>query len=108
MTAVITVNENEYGVACVFSTAYDMSTFTTLQIQFTKPDGTILLATATCPNTNVVTALGTFLANQYAQYFFVAGDLNVLGVWSARVIYTKTGSPNLKLISNISTFTVTA
>ncbi len=109
MTAVITVNKDEYGVACVFNTAYDMSTFTTLQIQFTKPvSGDILLATATCPAVNAVTALGTFLANQYAQYFFVDGDLNELGVWYARVIYTKTGSPNVQLISNISSFEVTA
>lgn len=108
MTAVITVNEGEYGIACVFYTAYNMSAFTTLQIQFTKPDLTVLLATATCPNVAVVTALGTFPANQYAQYFFVTGDLSQLGVWSARVIYTKTGSPNVKLISNSSTFTVTA
>ncbi len=107
MTAVITVNTGEYGVACVFSTAYDMSTNTALQIQFTKPDGTILLATATCPNVDVVTALGTFLANMYAQYYFVSGDLDQTGVWYARVIYTKTGSPNVKLISNISSFEVT-
>ncbi len=108
MTAVITVNEGEYGVACVFYTAYDMSTFTTLQIQFTLPDATLLTVAATCPNVQVVTALGTFPANQYAQYFFVSGDLSQLGVWYARVIYTKTGSPNLKLISNSSSFTVTA
>lgn len=108
MTAVITINENEYGVACVFNTSYDMSTFTTLQIQFTKPDGTLLTATATCPNVNVSTSLGTFLANQYAQYFFQAGDLDQTGTWSARVLYTKsTASPALHLISNISTFTVT-
>lgn len=108
MTAVITVNTGEFGVACVFNTAYDMSTNTTLQIKFTKPDGTILLATATCPAVNVVTALGTFLANMYAQYYFVSGDLDQTGVWFARVIYTKTGSPNVKLISNISSFEVTA
>ncbi len=108
MTAVITVNEGEYGVACVFYTAYDMSTFTTLQIQFTLPDATLLTVAATCPNVQVVTALGTFPANEYAQYFFVAGDLSQLGVWYARVIYTKTGSPDIKLISNSSSFTVTA
>ncbi len=109
MTAVITVNEGEYGVASVFYTAYDMSAFTTLQIQYTKPvSGDILLVSATCPNVDVVTALGTFLANEYAQYFFVDGDLDEVGVWYARVIYTKTGSPNVKLISNSSSFEVTA
>ncbi len=109
MTAVITVNEGEYGVACVFNTAYDMSAFTTLKIQFTKPDGTILLATATCPAVNVNTALGTFLANQYAQYYFVDGDLDQTGVWFARVIFTNTNAtPDLHLISNSSSFEVTA
>lgn len=109
MTAVITINTGEYGVACVFSTAYDMSAFTTLEIQFTKPNGTILTATATCPNVDVVTALGTFLANEYAQYFFVAGDLDQIGTWYARVLYTKSNaSPPLYLISNISSFAVTA
>lgn len=108
MTSVVTINENEYGVACVFNTSFNMSSFTTLQIQFTKPDGiTVLTATATCPNTNITTSLGTFLANQYAQYYFQAGDLNQTGVWSARVLYTNTGaSPAQHLISNISTFTV--
>ncbi len=110
MTAVITVNEGEYGIACVFYTAYDMSAFTTLQIQFTKPvTSTVLTVAATCPNVQVVTALGTFPANQYAQYFFVNGDLDELGVWSARVIYDEaTATPPLHLISNSSTFTVTA
>ncbi len=109
MTAVITVNEGEYGVACVFYTAYDMSAFTSLQIKFTKPDGEILLATATCPAVLIVTALGTFPANQYAQYYFVDGDLDQLGTWFARVIYTNTNaSPDLHLISNSSSFKVTA
>ncbi len=109
MTAVITVNEGEFGVACVFYTAYDMSTFTTLQIKFTKPDGEELLATATCPAVQVVTALGTFPANEYAQYYFVDGDLDQLGVWYARVIYQKSNaSPPLQLISNSSSFEVTA
>ncbi len=113
MTAVITINENEYGVACVFNTAYDMSSFTTLSFLFTKPDGTTLLKTSvangvTCPNVNVVTALGTFLANQYAQYFFINGDLDILGIWQARIIYDNNlATPPLHLISNQSSFTVT-
>ncbi len=110
MTAVITVNEGEFGVACVFYTAYDMSGYTDLQIQFTKPvSGDLLTVDATCPNVDVVTALGTFLANEYAQYFFVDGDLDEVGVWYARVIYDKEdASPALRLISNSSSFEVTA
>lgn len=111
MTVVITVNEGEFGVACVFSTSYDMSAFTTISMKFTKPDGTTLLVTnpsVTVPNTNLVTALGTFTANQYAQYYFQTNDLNQLGVWYCRVIYDKsTASPPLHLISNQSSFTVT-
>lgn len=100
----ITVNEGTYGVACVFNTAFNLSSFTVLQIEFIKPDGTIVTKTATAPNTNLVTALGTFLANQYAQYVFLNGDLNQTGVWQARVLYTDATPQHL--ISNLSTFTV--
>ena len=103
---VITVNEGEYGIACVFNVAFDLSAFTTLQIQFTKPDLTVQTVAATAPNSNVTTALGTFLANQYAQYIFQNGDLNQTGVWSARVLYTD--ATPMHLISNVSTFTVTS
>ncbi len=112
MTAVITVNEGEFGVACVFYTAYDMSGFTGISIKFTKPDGTILAPTdpdVTVPNVQVITALGTFPANQYASYYFQNGDLDQLGTWYARVIYDDTNaSPVLRLISNSSSFEVTA
>jgi len=113
MTAVITVNENTYGVPAVFNTSFDLSAFTTLSIVFTRPDGTILTKTSaagvTAPNVNVATALGTFLANQYAQYYFVAGDLNQLGTWYAYVIYDNSGaSPSQHILSNQSSFTVTA
>jgi len=112
MTAVITVNEGEFGIACVFYTAYDMSGYTTISIQFTKPDGTILAPTnpdVTVPAVPLVTALGTFPANEYAQYYFVDGDLDQLGTWYARVIYDKANAlPPQRLISNSSTFTVTA
>ncbi len=108
MTTLITVNENEYGIACVFSTAYDMSGFSSVSMQFIKPDGTILLVSSpdvTVPVVDLVTVLGTFLANTYTQYIFQDGDLDQTGVWSCRVIYDET-TP-LHLISNSSTFTVT-
>ncbi len=112
MTAVITINEGEFGVACVFYTAYDMSAFTGISIKFTKPDGTILAPTdpdVTVPASPIVTALGTFPANQYANYFFQSGDLDQTGTWYARVIYDDSGaSPPLRLISNSSSFEVTA
>ncbi len=108
MTAVITVNEGDYGIACVFNTAYDLSAFTDLTIEFIKPDLTVLNGTATAPNVDLVTVLGTFPANMYAQYYFQAGDLDQTGIWSARVLYTEsTASPSLYLVSNSSTFMVT-
>ena len=101
---VIAVNKGEYGIACVFNTSFNLSAFTVLQIQFTKPDASLLTVSATAPNVNITTALGTFLANQYAQYTFQNGDLNETGVWQARVLYTD--ATPMHLISNISTFTV--
>ncbi len=109
MTAVITVNEGEYGLACVFSTAYDMSGFTAISLKFTKPDGTILLVSntdgVTVPASPITTVLGVFAANTYARYAFVDGDLDQTGVWYCRVIYTD--ATPLHLISNQSSFTVT-
>ncbi len=113
MTAVITVNEGEFGVACVFSTAFNMSTFTEISMKFTKPDGTILLVDSsdgvTVPGSPIVTVLGTFAANEYSQYYFQSGDLDQLGVWYCRVIFDDSGaSPPQRLISNSSSFEVTA
>lgn len=109
MTVVVTVNEGEYGIACVFSTAYDMSAFTTISLKFTKPDGTVLMVTdangVTVPNTPITTVLGTFAANKYARYAFQNGDLDQTGVWKCRVLYTDATPQHL--ISNESTFTVT-
>src|SRR6516225_1995304 len=95
---VITVNENEYGIPCVFNVSFNLSAFTVLQIQFTKPDKSVMTVSATAPNVNLTTALGTFLAQQYAQYTFQNGDLNQTGTWSARVIYTD--ATPMHLISN--------
>jgi hypothetical protein len=111
MTAVITINKGEYGVACVFNTAYDMSSFTTVAMKFTKPDGTILLVDSasngvTVPNTPIVTVLGTFAANEYARYVFQNGDLDQVGTWYCRVIYDDATPQHL--ISNQSSFAVTA
>ncbi len=113
MTAVITVNEGEYGVACVFSTAYDMSGFSEIAMKFTKPDGTILLVDSsdgvTVPVVPVTTALGVFSANTYSQYYFQSGDLDQTGLWYCRVIFDNSGaSPPIHLISNSSSFKVTA
>jgi hypothetical protein len=85
-----------------------MSAYTTVQIQFDKPDGITTLTVAnpnvTVPNTNLSTTLGLFLANQYAYYVFQPGDVDQSGLWTARVIY-QDGTPQ-HLISDVGTFTV--
>ena len=104
------MNLNEYGVAFVFSTGFNMSAFTSISITFTKPDLTTLTVSSpsvTVPNTPLTTTDGIFAANEYAQYYFVTGDVNQVGEWSARVIYNNTGaSPSQHLISDIGTFTI--
>lgn len=101
------MNVNEYGVVFAFSTSFDMSSFTSISVDFTKPDGTTLTVTnpsVTVPNTDLVTTLGTFLANKYAKYVFQNGDVNQSGLWSARVVYTDATPQHL--ISDVGTFTV--
>lgn len=85
-----------------------MSGFTSIAIDFVKPDGTTLTVTnttgVTVPNTDLVTTLGTFLANKYAKYVFQNGDVDQAGQWAARVVYTDATPQHL--ISDVGTFTV--
>lgn len=101
------LNVGEYGVELLFSTGFDMSDFTGLSIVFTKPSGTILIVTnpaVTVPAADVETTDGLFLANQYVAYTFVSGDIDQVGVWSARVTYDDAAPRHL--ISDASQFTV--
>jgi hypothetical protein len=101
------MNVNEWGVAFVFSTGFDMSSFTSISITFTKPDATTLVVTnpaVTVPNFDLVTTEGTFLANKYAKYIFVSGDVNQAGDWSAIVTYDDATPQHL--ISDRGTFTI--
>lgn len=96
------MNVGEYGIALQFGTGFDMSSQTSLHIQFTKPNGTVL---------TVVGTLGTILsapfsANQYVKYTFVNGDIDQAGSYQVRAIYDD-GLPS-HLISDIGTFVVGA
>ncbi len=107
VTTLISVNETEFGIPYVFSIGRNMQNFTEISIEFTKPDGTILLVSdpdVTVPAVSIFTVLGLFAANTYAQYAFQEGDLDQYGTWTARLIYTD-ASP-LHLTSNRSNFTV--
>ncbi len=101
------MNKNEYGVGFAFSTAFNMSSFTTIEIQFDKPDGTqlsVFSPSVTVPNTDLPTTLGTFLANKYAFYVFQNGDVDQAGLWTARVVYTD-ATPS-HLISDVASFSI--
>lgn len=100
------MNVNEYGVDFLMSTSYDMSGFTSLSLEFTKPDDTTLVVTdpaVSVPASPVATTAGTFAANQYISYTFQIGDVDQTGEWSARLTYVD-GSK--RLISEIALFTV--
>lgn len=101
------MNVNEYGVAFVFSTGFNMSAFTSISITFTKPDDTTLTVTdpdVTVPASPLTTTDGIFAANEYAQYYFQSGDVDQVGQWSARVTYND--ATPLHLISDIGVFTI--
>lgn len=99
---------NEWGVQFAFSTAFNMSGFTTILLEFVKPSGDTLTVSdpdVTVPNTPLSTTFGVFQANQYASYRFQAGDVNEEGIWTCRVVYTD-ASPQ-HLISDVASFIVT-
>ncbi len=102
------MNVNEYGIVFAFSTAFNMSTYTSISIEFDKPSGATLTVTdadgVTVPAVDVTTTLGVFLANKYVAYTFQDGDVDEIGVWAARVVYDD-ASPQ-HLISDVGTFTV--
>lgn len=101
------MNVNEWGVAFLFSTGFDMSSFTSISITFTKPDATTLVVTnpdVTVPNFDIVTTDGTFLANKYCKYIFQNGDVNLAGAWSAIVTYNDATPQHL--ISDRGLFTI--
>jgi hypothetical protein len=101
------LNVNEWGVAFVFSTGFNMASFTSISITFTKPDQSTLTVAnpdVTVPNFDLMTTDGTFLANEYAKYVFQNGDVNLAGNWSARVTYDDATPQHL--ISDVGTFTI--
>lgn len=100
------MNVNDYGVLFVFGVGENLSAFSGLTLEFTRPDGSVLnvvspaVSTAATP---ITTPAGVFLAEEYAQYTFIPGDVSVAGVWSVRLVYD---APGVHLTSNATTFTV--
>lgn len=101
------MNINEWGIQFAFSTAFNMSGFSSIAIEFLKPSGATLTVTnpnVTVPSSPLPTTLGTFQANQYASYYFQPGDVDEEGTWTCRVVYTD-ASPQ-HLISDVASFIV--
>lgn len=100
------MNRLEYGVWFWMSVGFDISGFTALTIEFTKPDGTALVVTnpdVEVGAMDVNTVWGLFPANKYFAYRFQNGDVDQAGVWSVRSTYLD-GSQYL--ISDVATFTI--
>lgn len=101
------MNAGEYGIVHNHNLNFNVSGFTTLSITYTRPDGTTFTVTnpdVTAPAVPLVTDdAGTFAANQYTAYTFVAGNITVEGVYTFRVTYTD-GSKLLK--DDTASFTV--
>lgn len=102
------MNVNEYGVVFCFLASFDMASYTGLTLTFTKPSGSVLVATepdVSIVNASRATPLGTAAANTYALYTFQAGDVDEVGVWSARLTFDNAVPQHL--ISNLGAeFTV--
>lgn len=86
------MNVGEQGIAYNLNVNYNLSGATSLSMTITRPDGTTITRTGadvTAPAVALVTgtSFGTFAASQYAKYTIQAGDLNQVGVYTARLTY---------------------
>ena len=100
------MNVGEYGLTHNINVNYDISGFSNLLLVYDLPNGTNFVAQSpdvTVGTSPLVTADGTFPANQYCRYIFRSGDLSVSGVYSVRLYYTDASK---RLVSDAVTFTV--
>lgn len=101
------MNVGEYGISFNLNVNYNIASFTSLSITFTRPDGTTFTAingpvtVGAAPL--VTTDQGTFAANQYCIYLFTVTDLTKAGTYTARLTYTDAAK---RLISDIASFVV--
>lgn len=100
----MTMNVGEYGLALNLNVNYTLTGYTSLTMNFMRPDGTTFTSTGvTVPNTPFVAADGTYAASQYARYVFTAGDLNQAGDYKVRLTYQ---DATKRLVSDVAGFTV--
>lgn len=86
--------ENEFGKILIIPVVVDISANTGLALTITRPDGTIanISAGLTAPNIDVVVKEDgedvTYLANRYASYLTVQGDITSQGEYKAKLVAT--------------------
>lgn len=100
------MNVGEYGLTFNMNVNYDISSNTTLNLVFTRPDATTFTATnpaVSVGSISLVTPIGTFAANQYSIYIIALGNLTVAGTYTVRLTYIDSTK---RLISDISSFIV--
>jgi len=101
------MNANDYGIVFVFWTGgFNLSAFTSLELTFTKPNGTVLTVmnpAVSISGSPLTTPLGVLDPDTYALYTFAAGDINLPGQYGVRLTYQSTG---VQLISDPTVFTV--
>jgi len=84
-----TPNVGEYGIAYDVNVNYDLSAAAKVRMDIKRPDGTVIGGDAVVGLVDLVTeSMGTFQAKKYCTYTFKDGDLNQVGDYIARVIYT--------------------
>lgn len=102
------MNVSEFGLVLNVMVSYDISGFTNLGMDFTRPDGSTFSVVKPAVSVGTValpTTTGSFAANQYATYTFADGNLNQAGVYTVRVNCSNAAQ---RLVSDPVTFTVNA
>ena len=89
----------EYGIVFRLETSFNIASFSSLSLKFTKPDGTILTVT------NPAVSVGGSSSTQ-ALYTFQNGDVTLPGNWQAQLTY-QDATPR-QLISQRANFTIQA
>lgn len=100
------MNAGDFGVQFLFGVSFNLSSYMSLTLNFTRPDGTTFSATGglvTISSSPVTTPVGTFSGNQYSIYTFQTGNITIAGEYTVTLTYNATG---VQLISNPTNFTV--
>jgi len=105
------MNVNEYGNVIRVNVKEDISVNTnTLQLISPSPINKKKFITAAdglvVGGSNVITPLGTFLANEYVEYTIKAGDITTAGEWVARVASVSFDTTINKISDVTAVFTV--